>query len=90
MADAALPLEQVGVVEGFFARASAAVIKLKKGIKQGERLYIKGHTTDLQQVVESMQINHQEIAEANKGSTIGLLVRARVRPNDVVYRISEK
>ena len=88
MAEAKQTMEKIGVVEGFFARPSAAIIKLTKGkLKPGERIYIKGHTTDLQQVVESMQMDHKDIAEANKGHVIGVHVTDRVRPNDVVYKI---
>lgn len=88
MAEAERKLETVGVVERFFARPSAAIIKLTKGtLKAGERIYIKGHTTDLQQVVQSMQMDHQEIAEAKKGDMIGVQVNDRVRPNDVVYKL---
>ncbi len=59
----------------FFAQPSAAVIKLTKGtLKQGERIYIKGHTTDLQQTVKS--------------HTIGMQVTDRVRPNDIVYKLA--
>ena len=88
MAETKQAMEKIGVVEGFFARPSAAIIKLTKGkLKQGERVYIKGHTTDLQQVVESMQVDHKDIAEAKKGNIIGIQVTDRVRPNDVVYKI---
>ena len=89
MTEAERKLETIGVVEGFFARPSAAVIKLTKGtLKAGERIYIKGHTTDLQQVVQSIQIDHKEIAEAKKGDVVGIQVNDRVRPNDVVYRLT--
>ena len=89
MAETERTMEKIGVVKGFFAQPSAAVIKLTKGkLKQGERIYIKGHTTDLQQVVDSMQIDHKPIAEAKKGHTIGMQVTDRVRPNDVVYRLA--
>ena len=88
MADATGALEKIGVVEGFFARPSAAVIKVTKGtLKAGERIYIKGHTTDLQQTVLSMQVDRKEIAEAKKGDVIGIQVERRVRPNDIVYRL---
>lgn len=89
MAEAERTLEKIGVVEGFFARPSAAIIKLTKGkLTVGERIYIKGHTTDLQQVVQSMQVDHTEIAEANKGAIIGVQVQQRVRPNDIVYKLA--
>ena len=80
-------MEEVGVVEGFFAHPSAAIIKLKGKLKKGERIYIKGHTTDLQLVVQSMQMDHKDIAEGKQGDVIGIQVGDRVRQHDVVYRV---
>ncbi len=89
MAEADKQLQEIGRVVGFFAHPSAAVIELTKGkLKAGERIYIKGHTTDLQQVVQSLQIDRQPIAEAKAGQTIGIKVDDRVRHNDVVYKVS--
>lgn len=81
-------MEEVGVVEGFFAHPSAAIVKLKGRLKKGERIYIKGHTTDLQQVVQSMQIEHKDIAEGKTGDVVGIQVSDRVRQHDVVYKVS--
>lgn len=89
MAEAQQQMQEIGVVEGFFARPSAAVVKLTKGkLKTGEHIYIKGHTTDLQQVVQSMQIDHNEVAEAKQGAVIGIQVNDRVRQHDIVYKLA--
>lgn len=78
----------IGEVVHYFPHVQAGVIKLKKGnISLGETLYIKGHTTDLKQKVTSMQIDHVPIDEAKKGDEIGLLVKARVRQGDTVYKL---
>lgn len=81
-------LEEIGIVTGYFAKVSAAIIDIKKGaLKVGETVLIKGHTTDLEQAVESMQIEHQPIQEAKEGQTIGLKVKDRVRRHDGVYKV---
>lgn len=80
-------LEEIGIVTGYFAKVSAAIIDIKKGtLKVGETVRIKGHTTDLEQTVDSMQIEHQPIQEAKEGQTIGLKVKDRVRRHDIVYK----
>lgn len=82
-------LEEIGVVTGFFAKVSAAIIDIKRGVlKVGDTIRIKGHTTDLEQMVESMQIEHQPIQEAKEGQTIGLRVKDRVRRHDTVYKVA--
>lgn len=82
-----LPLEVVGEVTHFFPHVSAGVIKLSNGLKVGDIVQIKGHTTDFKQTVDSMQINHVPVNEAKKGQEIGLKVNDRVRIGDVVYKL---
>ena len=81
-------LQEVGKVTHFFTRISVAVVELKAPISVGDRIVIKGPTTNLEQTVESMEIEHEEITRAEAGQSIGLKVNDRVRENDTVYKIS--
>ena len=86
---AAPPGDQVGEVVAFFRIPVVAVIRVTKGrLKTGDRIWIKGHTTDLRQTVTSMQVNHQPIEAARKGDEVGLKVDSRTRLGDRVYLIS--
>jgi translation elongation factor EF-Tu-like GTPase len=60
---------------------------LKGPLAKGDTVKIKGHTTDLTQIVSSMQIDRVDIETAKKGDEIGLLVSTRVRQQDKVYKI---
>ena len=80
-------MEAIGRVEGFFAHPSVAMVELTAPLKMGDAVYIKGHTTDLRQTVESMQIDHQPVQEAAAGQSVGLKVNARCRKRDLVYRL---
>lgn len=77
----------IGLVIHYFPHVQAAVIKLKKPLANGDTIKIKGHTTDLTQVVSSMQIDRINISRAKKGDEIGLQVNSRVRQQDKVYKI---
>ncbi|MDD4979988.1 MAG: hypothetical protein PHC54_01765 [Candidatus Omnitrophica bacterium] len=77
----------IGEITHYFPHVRAAVIKLKAPLATGDAIKIKGHTTDLQQVVTSMQIDHVVVSDAKKGQEIGLLVESRVRQHDVVYKL---
>ncbi len=79
-------LQEVGMVSHFFAKISVAVIELKGSISVGDRILIKGPTTDLEQTVESMEIEHEKVQQAEAGQSIGLKVNDRVRENDTVYK----
>ncbi len=72
----------------YFPQVKAGVIKITNGtIAVGDNLYIKGHTSDFKQPVISIQIDRVAVKEAGKGQEIGLLVKSRVRINDLVYKI---
>ena len=81
-------LEKIGKVTHFFPHVNAAAIMiLKDSIKVGDKIYIKGHTTDFKEKIASIQLDHAPIREGKKGQEIGLLVKSRVRIGDSVYRI---
>lgn len=77
---------EVGRVTHFFAKISVAVVELTAPLAVGDRILIKGPTSDLEQVVESMQIEHENIERAEAGQSIGLKVEQRVREIDIVYK----
>ncbi|MFH1190980.1 MAG: hypothetical protein V1670_02135 [Candidatus Omnitrophota bacterium] len=77
----------IGLVTHYFPHVQAAVIKLKSPLTKGDTIKIKGHTTDVTQVVSSMQIDRVDIQTAKKGDEIGLLVNSRTRQEDKVYKI---
>jgi len=81
-------LKKVGEVTHYFGHVNAAAVKiLKDGLKVGDSIYIKGHTTDFKELVKSIQLDHTTIPEGKKGQEIGLLVKSRVRQGDSVYKI---
>ena len=46
---------------------------LKNGLKVGDTVYIKGHTTDFKEPVTSIQLEHETIQEGKKGQEIGYI-----------------
>jgi len=79
----------VGEITHFFGHLSVAVIKLSDSLKDGEKILIEGATTNFEQTVKSMQIEHKEVKEAKKGESIGLKVKDRVREGDKVFKVIE-
>jgi selenocysteine-specific translation elongation factor len=84
-----MPEEEVGKVSDFFARPVVAGIDLTGRVKVGDKIHIKGHTTDMEFVVDSMQINNVNIQEAGAGDSIGIKVADRVRRGDTIYRVTD-
>jgi len=79
-------LVEVGHVTHFFTKISVAVIELTAPLAVGDTIVVKGPTTDFEEVVESMQIEHKNVQRAEPGQSIGLKVAQRVRERDIVYK----
>ena len=80
--------EQVGKVTNFYVKISVAAIKVTAGvIRMGDPLHFKGHTTDFEDTVASMEMEKEPVDEARPGDEVGIWVRERVRENDRVYKV---
>ena len=83
-----MPEEVVGMVSDFFAHPVVAGIDLVGTLKAGDKIHILGHTTDLEFVVASMQINNADVTEAKAGDAVGIKISDRVRNGDTVYKVT--
>lgn len=76
----------VGRVVKYFPKIMVAAVRIDEGeLKVGDRIKIRGHDTEFEQVVESMQVEHQNVERAGRGTDVGIKVKARVRENDKVF-----
>ncbi len=81
-------MDEVGTVFTYFSKVGVAGIKITNcALKIGDKICIQGHTTSIEQVVDSLQLEGNNIEEASIGSSVGIKVTKRVRPKDIVYRI---
>ncbi len=78
--------EEIGKVTHYFSKVGVGVIELIAPLRVGDRIHIKGHTTDFEQDVASMQIEHNSISEGKKGDIVGVKVKEKVRDGDVVFK----
>ncbi len=81
--------EEIGTISDFFAHPVVAAIELTAALKLGDKIRIKGNTTDLELTVNSMQIDHVDVKEAKAGDSIGVKVSEHVRKHDTVYKITD-
>jgi len=84
-----MPEEKIGTVSDFFAQPVVAAIELTAALEVGNKIHIKGHTTDLEVIVDSMQISNVAVDEAKAGDSIGVKVSERVRKRDTVYKVTD-
>ena len=79
--------QEIGKVVGYFTKIGVAAIELTRALSKGDKIHIKGNTTDFKQTIDSIQIENSVIDEAEAGQSVGIKVKDRVRPNDKVYKI---
>lgn len=84
-----MPEVVIGQVTDFFARPVVAGVELSGTLKIGDKIHIKGATTDMELAVESLQIDRVDITEGKLGDLVGIKVPERVRRGDIVYKVTE-
>lgn len=81
--------QEIGKITHFYAKINVAVIELTGALKVGDKIHVKGATSDFTQKISSMQIEHAQVQEAKAGDGIGLKVSEPARQGDKVYRVVE-
>jgi len=77
----------VGAIEHYYSKLGVGIVKLNDKLAVGDKVKIKGHTTDIDQTVDSIQINHEDVQDAKKGDVVGIKVSDKVREEDCVYLV---
>ena len=78
---------RVGKVTHFYNRISVAVLELSGNLEIGDKILILGRTSELTQVVTSMEIEHRKVQTVGPGMDVALKVAEPVREGDIVYKI---
>ncbi len=76
----------VGKITHYFTNIGVAVVEITNGqLKVGDKIHIKGATSDFEQKIDSMQVEHESVEKAKKGQSIGLKVEQQAREGDEVF-----
>ncbi|NCN99360.1 translation elongation factor-like protein [Candidatus Pacearchaeota archaeon CG10_big_fil_rev_8_21_14_0_10_35_219] len=79
--------KKIGEVFDYFAKVGVVALKLTGGMKIGDKIHIKGSTTDFVQEVKSIQIDKNPVEDVKQGDDVGLEVDDRVRKHDKVFLV---
>jgi putative protease len=82
------PGEPIGTITHYFNHLSVAAVNLTGELRVGDRIRISGHSTDLDQVIESLEVEHTKVERAGPGDDVALKVAGRVHEHDGVFRVS--
>ena len=77
---------EIGSVMTYYSNIGVAAIDLTGNVKVGDTIIIRGHTTDVEHVIDSMEIDHKSVQEAKSGDQIGIKVASKLRKKDRVYK----
>ncbi len=77
--------KEIGTVSSYFQHVDVAAIKLSNSLKVGQKVHIKGSTTDFEIEISSIQIEKESVQEAKAGDHVGIKVPEKVRPKDKVF-----
>ena len=80
------PETAIGTVTHYFGHLSVAAVDLTDTLRVGDRIHIVGHTTDLEQSVDSMEVEHARVETAGPGDDVALAVTDHVREHDRIFR----
>ena len=79
--------KEIGKITHYYGHLSVGIIELSDALKIGDTIHIKGHSEDFTQQIDSMQIEHANVAEAKAGDSIGIKVAQKVHPSDKVFKV---
>jgi putative protease len=82
--------KRIGEVTHYYNKISVAVLKLEKELAVGDMVHFLGRHTDFRQEIESMQIEHEDIEEAEKGAEVAVKVKKRVRRGDSAFLLTQE
>ena len=80
--------KKIGTVTHYFNHIHVAGVSITGELNQGDVIHVKGHTSDFEQKVRSMQIDHEVINTARRGDQIGLAVIEHAREHDTIYMVT--
>lgn len=79
--------EKIGKVTHYYNKLGVAAVVIDHGkLHKGDKIHILGHTTDTEQTVDSIELEHHQIEEAAEGQNVGIRVNEHVREHDDVYK----
>jgi len=79
----------IGKIIHFYPKISVVVVELEDTLKVGDKISIERESGSFEQTVESIQIEHENVQQAEKGQAIGMKVNERTREGAKVFKVVE-
>lgn len=77
--------KEIGKITHVFDKIDVGILELSSNLKVGDMIHIVGGSTDFEQVVDSIQIEHKNIDNAKKGDIVGIKLVSKAKVGDKIY-----
>ncbi len=78
---------QVGTVTHWFGHLGVAAVSLKDALRVGDRVRVKGATTDFTATIDRMQVDHKDVREAKPGDDVAVQLGQKAREHDAILKV---
>ncbi|MBU0579141.1 hypothetical protein KKE34_02295 [Patescibacteria group bacterium] len=79
--------QKIGVVTHYYTNLKVGTVLLSAPLSVGDIVGFRGHTTDFEQEIKDVQYEHKDVARAEIGQEVGVLVEKKVREGDEVFLV---
>lgn len=79
----------IGKITHYYNKIGVVVVELTEQLNIGDTIEIESGDSSFEQVVDSMQVEHEQVETAEAGSSVGMKVEHEVKPGAKVYKIEE-
>lgn len=79
--------KQIGKIFHYYDGIGVAAIEATGKLKVGDKIHVKGATTDFEMELKSMQIEKESVKSVKKGDSVGIKVPEKVRKGDKVFKV---
>lgn len=79
--------QQIGEVTHYWSELGVAGVHLTAPVDVGDHIHVHGHTSDFEQTLGSMELEHHKIVHADAGADVGFKVAEHAREHDAVFRL---
>ena len=79
--------KELGKVSHWYDKINVAVIKLAGTLKKGDKVKFKHGEEEIEETINSMQIDHENVDAGKKGDEIAVKLSQKEKEGTVVYRV---
>lgn len=77
----------IGEVTHWYDKIGVAVVKLSGTLKQGDKVKVKRHAEEFDDVISSIQVDHQAVPSAGKGVDAAVKLSQPAKEGALIFKV---